>query len=205
MRTLVIEDTRVGRTAAETILRPFGPVRVANTLDQARDFLASGYDPDVIVTDLNFRDGTTWKDTMSAVVAMAKGRPIAAYTWDVWDGLPAQFAALYSGHRAAVLSKQDDNALRSWAQRQAGSQAVAEKATFDFDAALSAWVEKHGAPKPGHEWAGALVRGLLGWQAWWASTKGTAWGAFVKFTVPLFIGSVLAWLAWGFGWRVPIG
>jgi hypothetical protein len=205
MRSLVIEDTRVGRAAAEAILRPFGPVRVAETLEQARDFLASGYDPDVIVTDLNLRDGGTWQDTMNAVVAMAKGRPIAAYTWQVWDGLPAEFAALYSGNRAVVLSKQNDNALRSWAQRQAGSQAVAEAASFDFDAALSAWAERHGAPKPGHVWAGELVRCLISWQARWASTKDTAWGIFIRITVTLFIGSVFAWLAWGFGWRVPIG
>jgi CheY-like chemotaxis protein len=200
MRSLLIEDTRVGRTAALAILQPFGPVRVAASLDEARDILASGYDPDVVVTDLNFRDGTTWKDTMDVVVAMAKGRPIAAYTWQVWDGLPAQFASLYSGYRAVVLSKQNDNALRAWAQRQAGAQAVAEAgAPTDFGAEFSAYLEHLGAPKPGHEWVREIVRCVIGWQRRWDITKDTA----LKVIVTTFLVSALGWLALFIQWRGP--
>jgi len=201
MRTLLIEDTRVGRTAARAILEPFGPVRSASSLDEARGILGGGFDPDVIVTDLNLNDGGKWQDTMNAVVEMAQGRPIAAHTWQVWDGLPAEFAALYSGHRAVVLSKQDDNALRSWAQRQAGPiNSPAVQPPINFGAEFSAYLEHLGAPKPGHDWAREIVRCVVGWQKRWEITKDTALKAIVLF----FVGALLSWIVLFIQWRGPL-
>ena len=200
MRTLLIEDTRVGRTTAEAILRPFGPVRTASSLDEARAFLVSGFDPDVIVTDLNLNDGGQWQDTMRAVVEMAQGRPIAAYTWQVWDGLPAEFAALFSGYRAVVLSKQDDNALRAWAQRQAGPINSTAQPPTNFGAEFSAYLEHLGAPKPGHDWTRELIRCVIGWQRRWEITKDTALKAIVLF----FVGALLSWIVLFIQWRGPL-
>lgn len=156
MRILLIEDTRAGITDTVARLAPYGEVRAARSLDEARVVIASGFDFDAIVTDLHLGDRRDWSETINDVVEMANGRPIAAHTADLYPELRREFARLFSG-RVDIFSKRDAGGLIEWAQQFRSDHAGRVIRTMDRGSAQShsdiraeiiSWLHDLGFPQP---------------------------------------------------------
>jgi CheY-like chemotaxis protein len=203
MRMLLIEDSRVGTTITTAMLSQFGEVRAARTIDEARAVMASGFRPDVIVTDLNLGDHRRWQETVADVVTLASGRPILAQTGQTWPELLDEFARLFSAARAELFSKRDERGMLEWLRQfredQSGHMVQtmdrgSKQSHTDIRSEVRAYFEALGVPKPADEWLGLLFRCIVRWQA-----RADAAGELVWRT--LVVGAVAAAVGW-FGWAV---
>lgn len=156
MQILLIEDTTTGTTIAVQQLSPYGRVHAARNLVEARAVMDSGSGIDAIVTDMHLGDRRSWQDTIADVVELAKGRPVAAHTTDVYLEMRQEFAMLFSGH-AELFSKRDAKGLIEWLQQFREDQAGKMVRTMDHGSMQShrdiraevvAWLHDLGFPQP---------------------------------------------------------
>lgn len=212
MRLLLIEDTRVGVTTTTALLSRFGEVRAARSLDEARAVIASGFHPDVIVSDLNLGDGRNWRETFADVVEIAEGRPIAAHTAQTWPELLDEFARYFSGHRAQLFSKRNSQQLIEWLQQfrrdESGSMVQtmdrgSVQSHRDIRAEFVAYLESLGAPRPADDWLKPLIRCIVRWQRRIDLAFERTWQTLLILTVTGVFGwLVMAFAKWaeGGGW-----
>lgn len=212
MRILLIEDTRAGITTTTALLTRFGTVRAARTIEEARSVMASGWNPDAVVADLNLGDRRNWRETFAEVVEIAAGRPIAGHTAQVWDALLEEFSTLFSGAGAQLFSKRDDRPLLEWLQQMRRDESGALVQTMDRGSKQShndirgevvKFFEEMGAPHPGDEWLRDYIRCLVKWQSRGEKAWTTAWTTLVGLTVAGVFGwLVMAVMRWsGAGWQ----
>ena len=201
MRILLIEDTRVGVTTTTAMLSRFGEVRAGRSIDEARAIIASGFAPDVVVTDLNLGDRRPWRETFADVVELAAGRPIAAHTAQVWAELLEEFATLFSGVRAQLFSKRDSRPLIEWLQQFRRDESGAMVQTMDRGSRQShrdirteivAYAEELGVPHPADDWFRDLIRCIVRWQLRLEKAFERIWTTLLILTV----GAVFSWGGW---------
>jgi len=80
MRLLVVEDTRATGTNMERRLKGWGDVRLASGVREAGQMVASGFVPDIVLTDMHLRDGESWEQTIPRLRAMLPHAQIFAMT-----------------------------------------------------------------------------------------------------------------------------
>lgn len=205
MRMLLIEDMPSGQTTMIGLLSPYGTVRAARSIVEAESIMASGWNPEVVVADLNLGDRRKWQDSFADVVRLANGRPIAAQTADVWHELREEFGRLFSG-QAQLFAKgfEGTRGLIEWLQQFREDQSGRMVQTMDrgsqqshADIRAEFWLlmRSLGAPHseevPVEAWARDLVRCIVRWQRR-AGTAGTiTW----QWLVGLVLGGIGTWLS----------
>ena len=203
MRILLIEDTRAGVTITTAMLARYGEVRAARSIAEAEEVMASGWNPEVIVSDLNLGDGRQWHESFADVVHLARGRPIAAHSADVWHELRIDFARRFSGSRAQLFSKSGSGArdLQQWLQQWRHDESGAMVQTMDrgstqsgadIRAAIIGYAEELGVPPPAHDWLREITRCIVGWKRRWDETRERVWMTMVT----IFAASAIGWLGW---------
>lgn len=194
---LLIEDRPTGTTTMIATLAPFGIVKAAETIAQAERIMESGWNPEVIVADLNLRDGREWYESFSDVIRLARGRPIAAHTAELWHELRVDFAKRFSGE-AQLFAKDHDGVrgLVEWLQQfredQSGRMVQtmdrgSRQSHADIRAEFFAIARELGVPHsdelPDHEWMRDLIRCVKRWQKRQTAAETTAWKSLVAFMV----------------------
>lgn len=211
MKMLLIEDSRVGVTTTTRMLAPFGEVRAARSLEEAQRIRDSGFQPDVIISDLNLGDRRAWQETFSEVVKIAAGRPILAQTGQVWPELLAEFARLFSGAGAELFGKRDERGMLEWLQQFREDQSGAMVRTMDRGSRQSnddirsevrTYFEDLGAPKPADKWLSALIGCIIRWERRIEAAGELIW----RTLLVIMVAAVAGWLGvaltqWsGAGW-----
>jgi CheY-like chemotaxis protein len=204
MRILLIEDTRAGTTETVSRLSPFGEVRAARSLQEARQVVASGFKYDAIVTDMNLGDGRDWRETIRDAIDISAGRPIAAHTADLYPELREEFAKLFSG-RVEIFSKREPSHLMEWVRQFVNDQSGAIVETMHRHTAQShgdirreviEFLHDLGVPPP----ADHHLRNRIAWE----KTCLQRWRGFIDTAAKTIIGlaaaGAMTWLAtvvWG--------
>lgn len=191
MRILLIEDTRAGVTETVARLSPFGEVRAARSIAEAKEVIATGFRFDAIVTDFNLGDGRSWRDTVRDAVDISAGRPIAAHTADLYPELREEFARLFSG-RVEIFSKREPHRLVQWLQQFRRDQSGRVVQTMDRGSDQSHrdireevidWLHDLGFPQP----AEYHLRRLIEWWLKWQRRLMAAWDTAAKVVIGLLV------------------
>jgi hypothetical protein len=168
-------------------------VKAAQSIAQAERIMESGWNPEAIISDLNLGDGREWHESFADVIRLAKGRPVAAHTAQLWHELRSDFAKRFSG-QAQLFSKdhQGTIGLIEWLQQFREDQSGRMVQTMDrgsqqsgADIRAEFWLlaRSLGAPHtddtPVEVWARDIVRCVVRWQRRAEATGSILWKSLV--------------------------
>lgn len=139
MRLLIVEDTRAAGTNMERRLRGFGDVQLASGVREAEALVASGFVPDIVLTDMHLRDGQPWTETIPRLRRLVPHAQIFAMTTQPsaefrrefvgrFDSMPlvdkleegaveaalATFRQTLRGHYTRTIDSGDTRETRDW-------------------------------------------------------------------------------------------
>lgn len=111
MRLLIVEDTRAAGTNMERRLREWGDVQLAAGVTEAERLVASGFVPDIVLTDMHLRDGRPWQETIPRLRRLVPHAQIFAMTTQPSAAFREEFGELFDS--MPLVDKLEEGAVEA--------------------------------------------------------------------------------------------